>query len=127
MDKIANFINKLKMASAGKKPSFQFPATRLVTSIAEALKRTGYLGEVGHKGKLKETLELSLLYRGGKPKVRGARRISHSSKRLYSGAKKLRPVRQGFGTAFLSTPKGILPDTEARQQNVGGEVLFEIW
>ncbi len=127
MDSVSNFINKLKIASKGKKPSFQFPASRYITAIAEALAGKGFLAGVAKKGKRKETLEMKLVYTGTVPKVHMVKRVSLPSKRIYRQARELRPVRQGSGIAVLSTPKGILADSDARQQNAGGEVLFEIW
>ncbi len=127
MDSVSNFINKLKIASVGKKPSFQFPASRYITAIAEALAGKGYLAEVAKKGKRKETLQMTLAYAGAIPKVHMVKRISRPSKRIYRQAREIRPVRQGSGIAVLSTPKGVLADSDARQQKVGGEVLFEIW
>lgn len=127
MDSVSNFINKLKTASIRKKPSFQFPASRFINAIADALANKGYLAEVAKKGKRKETLEMTLVYAGAIPKIHMVKRISRPSKRIYRQAREIRTVRQGSGMAVLSTPKGILTDGDARQQNTGGEVLFEIW
>jgi len=124
MDPIANFLNKLKMASFTCKESFVFPASRLTLSIAEALVKYGYVKAAGKKGRY---IEVTLLYKNKEPKVNNVKRVSLLSKRIYRGAKDMRPVRDGFGTAIISTPKGILSDMEARTQKVGGEVLFEIW
>lgn len=127
MDPIANFLNKLKMASFTRKESFVFPASRLTLSIAEALVKYGYVKATGKKGKKGRYIEVTLLYKNKAPKVNNVKRVSLLSKRIYRGAKDMRPVRDGFGTAIISTPKGILSDMEARTQKVGGEVLFEIW
>ena len=128
MDTISNFINTLKIASRGGKTSFEFPATRLINAIADALQVNGYLAGVTKKGKRKEILLLSLVPpSAGAPKVRAANRISRLGKRVYRSARELHPIRNGFGMALLSTPKGILSDRDARKENAGGEVLFEIW
>jgi len=127
MDPIANFINKLKMASLTSKETFVFPASRLTLSIAEALVKYGYIKAVSKKGKKGRYIEITLLYKNKEAKVNNVRRVSLLSKRIYRGAKDIRPVRDGYGTAIISTPRGILSDVDARTSKVGGEVLFEIW
>jgi small subunit ribosomal protein S8 len=127
MDSIANFINKLKIASKARKESVLFPSSRLILSIAETLERKGYIASFAKKGKKGRYVEVMLAYDGTFARLSGVKRISRLSKRVYKGAKDLRPVRNGYGSAILSTPKGILLDTEARAQKVGGEVLFEVW
>lgn len=126
MDSISDFLNKLKLASRTGKASIQFPASALINAISEALQKRGYIAEMGHKGKRRE-LEVILAYEAGKPKVSNVRRVSRLSRRVYRGWRELRPVRNGFGMAVLSTPKGVLSDAEAKKEKVGGEVLFEVW
>ena len=67
MDSVSNFINKLKIASVGKKPSFQFPASRYITAIAEALAGKGFVAEVVKKGKPKESVQMTLVFAGAVP------------------------------------------------------------
>ncbi len=127
MDPIANFLNKLNIASKTGKESFSFPASNLILAIAGALERKGFITSVGKKGKKGRAVEVVLSYASDKPRVEGVRRISRLSRRVYRASRDLRPVRSGFGTAILSTPKGVLTDSEAKASKVGGEVLFEIW
>ena len=127
MDPIANFLNKMKVASRQGSESFLFPASRMILSIAEALEKKGFITSVGKKGKKGRYIEVTLSYDGKTPKLSGVKRVSRLSKRIYQKAKDLRPVRSGFGTAILSTPRGILSDADAKAAKVGGEVLFEIW
>ena len=115
------------MASRTSKESFLFPASKLIFSIAETLVKKGYIKAVSKKGKKGRYVEITLAYEDNLPKVNNLKRVSLLSKRVYRGAKDIRPVRNGVGTAVLSTPKGVLSDTEARTSRVGGEVLFEIW
>lgn len=72
-------------------------------------------------------LEVKLKYEAGKPRIEGVKIMSKPSRRLYKPYAELKPVRQGFGVAILSTSKGIMTNGEARKQKVGGEYLFEIW
>ena len=126
MDPISDFLNTLKMASRTGKESFSFPASRFILAIAEALAKKGYI-QSAKKAKKGYNLEIKLPTGEKAIPVTAVKRISRLSKRLYRRADELRPVRNGSGLALISTPKGILSDKEARAQNVGGEVLFEIW
>ncbi|MEK7170041.1 MAG: 30S ribosomal protein S8 [Patescibacteria group bacterium] len=127
MDPIADFLNTLKTASKTGKESFTFPYSGIVAAIAAALEKKGYLVS-SKKTKKGRELECILPASVGKAeRITGARRVSHLSKRVYKKAREIRLIRSGFGTAVLSTPKGVLCDTDARAARVGGEVLFEIW
>ena len=72
-------------------------------------------------------IEVELIYPEGKPKIRGVKRVSKPSRRVYISYKDARPVKSGYGLAIITTPKGILTDSEARKEKVGGELLFNIW
>ena len=127
MDPIADFINTFKIASRTKKESFLFPSSRFVAAIAQTLLRKGYVASVGKKGKKGRQLEITFPTQSTASRVLNVKRVSLLSKRLYRKASEIRPIRNGFGASIISTPKGILTDNEAREANVGGEVLFEIW
>ncbi|MEK7087964.1 MAG: 30S ribosomal protein S8 [Patescibacteria group bacterium] len=127
MDPISDFLNKLKMASRARKDSFAFPASGIILAIAAALEKRGYIASFkktrkGHQVEIK----LPLREKAARASI-SAKRVSRLSKRIYMRARDIRPVRNGFGAAILSTPKGVLSDAEARTAKVGGEVLFEIW
>ncbi|HYC34455.1 MAG TPA: 30S ribosomal protein S8, partial [Candidatus Paceibacterota bacterium] len=77
--------------------------------------------------KVVKTLEVELMYEEGKPRITDVERVSKFSRRVYQGAKDLKPVRNGYGIMVLTTPKGILSDKTARKEKVGGEALFKIW
>ena len=126
MDPISDFLNTLKMASRTGKESFSFPFSRLILAIADALAKKGYI-ESAKKAKKGHTFEIKLPTGPEALSVSAVKRVSRLSKRLYRKAHEIRPVRNGSGLALISTPRGILSDKEARTQNVGGEVLFEIW
>ncbi len=127
-DPIANFLNELKNGGLAKKESVTVPASNLKLAIAETLVRTGWLKSVVKKGKkVKKYLTCELNYVAGQPKISGVKRVSKPSCRVYASVLDLKPVREGFGLAILSTPKGILTGVEAKKQKVGGELLFEIF
>jgi len=128
MDPIADFINRIKNASAAGLASTNVPSSKMAAAIAEILKKKGFIKSFTLPKTTQKTIEVEIAYKeGGEPQVLGARRVSKLSRRVYRKAKDLRPIRRGFGTAILSTPKGLMTDIEARKAKLGGEVLFEIW
>jgi small subunit ribosomal protein S8 len=127
-DSISNFLNALKLANRAGKESFTSPASRQIAAIAAVLEKGGYIQSFSRKGKKGRLLEVKLAYKeGGVPRVSFVRRVSRLSRRLYRRARAVRPVRHGFGMAVLTTPKGVLSDTQARKEKVGGEVICEVW
>ncbi len=129
MDPISDMIIQFKNAAMVRKPLVQVPFSNLKMEIAKTLQKEGYLKNVVKKGKkIKKVLACELSYDAlGKAKLTDVKRISKPSKRVYGRASDLKPIKQGFGLAVISTPKGILTDKEARRANVGGEILFKIW
>ena len=133
-DSIANLIVKLKNAGTSGNTALEVPYSKLTESILALLMKEGYIKSFSKKGsssktdkKLTKSIDIELLYEDGKSKVEGVARVSKLSKRIYMGSKDIRPVRSGYGMLVISTPKGIISDSDARKQHVGGEVLFKIW
>ncbi len=128
-DPVADMLNRIKNAGVVRHPTVTVQHSKFVLAIAEALKRHGYIVSIEKKGKKAiKLLEIELAYDERKtPKLKGVERISKPSRRLYCGAKGLKPVRNGYGLIMLSTPKGVLSGSEARKESVGGEMLFKIW
>ena len=127
-DPIGDFINRIKTASDVRKPHVEISYSRFVEHVAETLKKAGYIASVSKKGSaFHHSLELSLVYFDGTPRVHGVERISKPSRRIYQKYEDIRTYRSGFGNTVLSTPKGVLIDMEAKRLKVGGEVLFKIW
>jgi small subunit ribosomal protein S8 len=128
MDAIADLIVRIKNGSAVGKETVSVNYSKIKEAILTVLEREGYVKDVSKKGKkIHKALEFGLVYDEYGPRVKGVERVSKLSKRLYSGAKELRSVKQGHGVMLISTPKGILTDSEARKEKVGGELLFKIW
>ncbi|MEN9621994.1 MAG: ribosomal protein [Candidatus Parcubacteria bacterium] len=127
-DSISHLIIQLKNGSAAKKETVAMPHSNFTESVALALARKGFVKPAQKKGKgIQKTLEVGLIYVNGHARINDVKRISKPSKRLYKGYSEIHQVKQGFGSTFVSTPKGILSDDEARKEKVGGEVLFQIW
>ena len=128
MDKIADMLVAIKNAGNVGKESLMIPYSNYRADIARALFQAGYVKSYSQKKMKKgDLLEIDVLYKKDKsPRISYVKRISKPSRRLYTGTKGIYTVRQGFGTLFLSTPKGILTGDEAKKEMVGGEILFEI-
>lgn len=119
---------RIKNAQMAKHESALIPFSKLKFEIAKILKKDGWISDFSKKGrKMKKYLEVNLLYTDGDSKIGDIKRISKPSRRIYISASDIKAVRQGFGSAIISTPLGLLTDKEARAKKVGGEVLCEIW
>ena len=131
-DPISDFFIRIKNAYAAKKERVLVPFSNLKFKIASELERGGFVQEVGKKKKkvLKSNhlyLDIKLKYKDNGPAMEGLRIFSSPSRRIYIKSKDIRPVRSGYGMAILSTPKGIMSEKTARKENVGGELIAEIW
>ncbi len=129
-DPISDLIIRIKNGSDAHKPSVEVVYSKFAESVAHALKKAGYLTSVEKKSASKtftSGLILGISYINGDPRIHGAERISKPSRRLYQKSSDIRMYRSGFGNTFLSTPKGVLVDVDAKKNKVGGEVLFKIW
>lgn len=123
-----DLLVKIKNAEAAKKPSLTSLFSGMDFAVAEVLSKAGYIGGVCKKSVgQRNVLELKLAHGKNGPAVTGFKIMSKPSRRLYADYRSLRPVRQGYGLAVLSTSRGIMSNKDAKKQKVGGEYLFEIW
>lgn len=124
-----DLLTKIKNAQAVKKESVKLPYSEMDFVIAELLTKYKFAEGASKKGRApKRVLEVKLRYdKEGQGAVQGVNVLSRPSRRLYAGYKDLRPVRQGYGLLVISTPKGIMDGKSARQQKLGGQLLFQIW
>ena len=105
------------------------PASKLRERVLGVLQQEGFIrgfATVQHEGSQAE-IEIELKYFDGAPVVREISRVSKPGRRVYVSAKSIPQVANGLGIAILSTPKGVMADHEAREQNVGGEILCQIF
>jgi len=127
-DPISDLITRLKNGSDARKSAVNVGYSKFLENVAHALKKAGYVSNVEKKGKKAiKDLELGLVYFDGTPRIHGVERVSKPSRRVYLKYNDIRMWKSGFGNTFLSTPKGIMIDIEAKKNKVGGEVLFKIW
>jgi|SRR5581483_3342926 len=126
-DPISDMLTRIRNAARAELPELLIPHSRLKESIAQVLKREGYLAEVGVESKPHKTIKIKLKYTGRKPVIEGLRRISAPGLRRYIGSQDVPRVRGGLGVSILSTPEGVMTGAQARKKNVGGELLCEVW
>lgn len=128
-DRIADMMIRIKNAGAVALPTATLPYTKLAESICEVLKKEGYIAGYSTKGKKvsNKMIEVEIAYDKSSPKITDVERISKLSRRVYTGANEIRPVKNGHGIVVLSTPKGIMTGKEAKKEKVGGELLFKLW
>lgn len=127
-DPIADFLIRLKNAGDVGHENVSIPYSKLKMAVASILKKEGYIADVSKKGKkITKSIEVNLASADGVPKIKGIKRISKPSRRVYLGVKNISPIRHGYGLLILSTPKGLMTGKEARKGCVGGEALFKIW
>ena len=123
-DPIADMLVRIRNAAAVGKQTVKMPSSKTKVAIANVLKDEGYIADarVTPNG-AKAELEIALKYFEGKPVIETLKRVSRSGLRNYRGKDALPKVLNGLGIAIISTSKGIMTDSQARQQGVGGEVL----
>ena len=123
-DPIADMLVRIRNAAAVGKPTVKMPSSKIKVAIAKVLQDEGYIGgsRVIENGP-KAELEIVLKYFEGKPVIEKMQRFSRSGLRQYRGKDAIPKVLGGLGVAIISTSKGIMTDTQARHQGVGGEVL----
>lgn len=127
-DTIADMLTRIRNANQALLPEVAMPHSNMRESIAKILKREGYIQEVAVEGKPgAKNIKLKLKYQGRKGVIAGLKRVSTPGLRRYVGATEIPRVLGGMGISILSTPRGVLSGTEARKQNVGGELLAYIW
>lgn len=128
-DPIADLLTRIRNAGMAKQATADVPASRTKEEICQVLKAEGYIEgydllEDGPQG----TLRVSLRYtREKQPVIKTIRRVSKPSLRVYNKSQELRPVRSGLGISIVSTSQGIMTGKQARNANIGGEVMAEIW
>jgi len=128
MDPISNMIIGIKNAGNAGRASLVVPHSKVKESIAQVLKKEGFIKDVEKKavsGKL--SLIIGLFIENRVPKIKGIKRVSKTSKRVYKKSSEIRLVKDGYGAVILSTPKGVMSGRDARKEKLGGEVLFTIW
>ncbi len=128
-DPLGDMLTRIRNAQMRNRTTVSTPASKLRERVLEVLAEEGYIrgfARVDFDGG-KSEIEIQLKYFDGEPVIREIKRISKPGRRVYSSVKDLPTVRNGLGVSILSTPKGVMSDSRARTENVGGEVLCNIF
>ncbi len=128
-DPLSDLLTRIRNGQRAKKPSVTSPASRLRANVLEVLKREGFIRGFSERQVRPgvSEIEIELKYHEGQPVIREINRVSTPGRRVYSAVKDLPRVYNGLGISILSTPRGVLSDSEARDQNVGGEILCQVF
>src|ERR1044071_1932555 len=128
IDPISDMLTRIRNAQRALLPVVEVPHSKMKESIAQILKKEGYVADVAVDGKtVKKTIKLRLKYQGKKSVIEGLRRVSRPGLRQYVGATEIPRVLGGLGVAVVSTPEGVMTGTQARKKNLGGELLCFVW
>ncbi|MAG32063.1 MAG: 30S ribosomal protein S8 [Deltaproteobacteria bacterium] len=128
-DPVGDMLARIRNAGGARHAQMSCPASKLKLAVAKVLSAEGFIGGVAtDSDEKKPTLTIGLRYQDdGRLMIEGMRRVSKPGRRVYVGAGEVKQVRAGLGMAVLSTSKGVLCDRDARAEEVGGEVICEVW
>jgi small subunit ribosomal protein S8 len=128
-DPLGDMLTRIRNAQMRRRPKCITPASNIRARVLDVLEEEGYIrgySRVEQKGAL-PVFEIELKYYNGQPAIKEIQRVSTPGRRVYSPVRDLPTVANGLGVAILSTPKGVMSDSKAREENVGGEILCSIF
>jgi small subunit ribosomal protein S8 len=129
-DPIGDLLARIRNGQLRGTAKIKSPNSRLRARLLDVLQQEGYIrgyAEVEFKDTGRKELEIELKYHEGRPVIRELKRVSTPGRRVYTSVKELKPHRQGLGVSIVSTPQGVMTDSNAREKNVGGEVLCQVF
>ncbi|ADZ66306.1 30S ribosomal protein S8 [Brucella melitensis M28] len=128
-DPLGDMLTRIRNAVGRKKTKVSTPASKLRARVLDVLQAEGYIRGYTQSEfeNGKAEIEIELKYYEGVPVIREITRVSKPGRRVYVSVKSIPQVANGLGISILSTPKGVMADHEAREQNVGGELLCRIF
>ena len=128
-DPIGDMLTRIRNAQERRRPKVVTPASNLRAHVLDVLTEEGYIRgytRVEPKGGHPQ-LEIELKYYNNQPAIKNIQRISKPNHRVYAPIKELTPITNNLGMSIVSTPKGVMSDSRAREENVGGEVLCNVF
>lgn len=129
-DPIADLLTRIRNALIVNHDQLSLPASNLKLEVCRILKEQGYIEDYAEEGDdpISRSIRIILKYgANGEPPIRSIKKVSKPGRRVYRRADDLKPALNGLGIGIISTSKGLLTDSQAREQRVGGEVLCEVW
>lgn len=127
-DPLGDMLTRIRNGQQANLQSITSPASNLRANVLDVLKREGYIRgyERMQNQSGKPEIRIELKYHEGEPVIRTIKRVSRPGRRVYSSIRDLPRISNGLGIAIISTPKGVLSDSEARAERVGGEILCNV-
>ena len=129
-DPLGDMLTRIRNAQMRRRPKVSTPTSKLRERVLDVLVDEGYIrgyARVDHKVTGLSEFEIELKYANGQPAIREISRVSKPGRRVYTPVRDLESVANGLGVAILSTPKGVMSDARAREENVGGEILCNVF
>jgi len=128
-DPIADMLTRIRNAQAAAKTQVSMPSSKVKMAIAQVLRDEGYISDfaVAQTAPSKAELTIALKYFEGQPAIREIKRVSKPGRRVYCPVDSLPRVANGLGITIISTPSGVMADHDARDKNVGGELLCTVF
>ncbi len=128
-DPVGDMLTRIRNGQLRRRNVVQTPGSKLRKSVLEVLKSEGYIRDyiASDLGNGRSEFAIELKYFDGQPVIRSIKRVSKPGRRVYSSVGELPRVADGLGVTIVSTPQGVMADHEARERNVGGEVLCQIF
>ena len=128
-DPVGDMLTRIRNGQQRRRNVVQTPGSRLRASVLDVLKSEGYIRDYATTefGNGRTEFNIELKYYDGQPVIRSVERVSKPGRRVYSSVDTMPRVADGLGTTILSTPQGVMADHEARERNVGGEVLCKVF
>ena len=127
-DPIGDLLSRIRNAQMRNKSKVSSPGSKLRESLLEVLKNEGYIrGYAVVEKDGRSELEIELKYFDGAPVIREIERVSKPGRRVYTSVRNMPRINNGLGVTIVSTPKGVMADHDARDANVGGEILCTVF
>ncbi len=129
MDPIGDMFTRIRNGQMRLLNTIDVPASNFRLQILEVLKSEGYITNffIEKKDNNKKNLKVGLKYYEGSPVIKEIKRVSKPGRRVYSRATSIPRIQNGLGLSILSTPKGVMTDSEARKNNIGGEIICKVF
>ena len=126
-DPISDMLTRIRNANLALVPEVEVAHSKMKESIANILKKEGYIADCQVEGKAAKKIKLKLKFHGRKGIIAGLKRVSKPGLRRYVGATEIPRVLGGMGTAIVSTSRGVMTGVQARRQSLGGELICYVW
>ena len=129
MDPIGDMFTRIRNGQMRHLKTIDVPSSNFRLKVLEVLKSEGFITNyfIEKNKNNTQTLKVDLKYYEGVPVIKEIKRVSKPGRRVYSRASSIPRIQNGLGLAILSTPQGVMTDTEARKNNIGGEIICRVF